>query len=102
GHALPLPEPPCGTDTLDRGIARSAEGGAADLCAGNPDQDVPALLPGRVDGEDAGLGRGRVRRLHAKLKLKNTAVCFSASRPFSIQHHVALSAGFVLCAPHAW
>ncbi len=39
---------------------------------------------GEADGEDARLGRGRVRRLHAKLKLKNTAACFSAGHRFSI------------------
>ena len=32
-----------------------------------------ALLPGRSDGEDAGLGRRRVRRLHAKLSATRIA-----------------------------
>ena len=38
-----------------------------------PDQDVPAILPGRSDGKDAGLGGRRVRRLHAKLTTRFAA-----------------------------
>src|SRR6266404_3855188 len=56
GHALPLPQSVQSPEALDRGVAGAAEGGPADLHPGNPDQDGRALLPGRTDGEDAGLG----------------------------------------------
>ena len=68
GHALPLSESVQPPDAVDRRVAGAAEDRPADLHAGDPDQDVPALLPGRSDGEDAGLGRRRVRRLHAELR----------------------------------
>ena len=68
GTLYHYPDPLQSSDTVDRGIAGAAEGRAADLCAGHPDQDVPALSIGRSHGEDAGLGRRRVRRLHAELR----------------------------------
>ena len=67
GHALSLSRSLSATDPVDRGLAGTSEGGPADLRAGNPDQDVPALLSGRSDGKDPRLGGRRVRRLHAKL-----------------------------------
>ena len=52
---------------VDRGVAGATEDRPADLYAGDPDQDVPALSSGRSDGKDARLGGRRVRRLHAEL-----------------------------------
>ena len=68
GHALPLSQSVQSPEAVDRGIAGAAEGRPADLRPGHADQDVRALLPGRSHGEDAGLGRRRTRRLHAKLR----------------------------------
>ena len=45
---------------LDRNVAGTSQGCPANLRAGDPDQDVPPLLPGRNDGKDAGLGGRRV------------------------------------------
>ena len=56
GHALPLSEPLQSPDTVDCSFTRATEDRAADLHAGNPDQDVPALPPGRSNGKDARLG----------------------------------------------
>ena len=70
GHALSLSQPVQASDPVDRGLAGAAQDRPADLCAGHADQDVPALLPGRGDGEDARLGRRRVRRLHAELSAR--------------------------------
>ncbi len=58
GNAVSLPEPAQAPGAVDLRVARTAEGGPADLRAGHFDQDVRALLPGRTHGEDAGLGRG--------------------------------------------
>ena len=69
GHAVSLPEPAQASDAVDLRVAGAAEGCPADLHAGHFDQDVRALLPGRTHGEDAGLGRGRTRRLHAELRI---------------------------------
>ena len=73
GHALPLPEPVQAPDAVDRCLAGAAQDRPADLHPGHADQDVPALLPGRGDGEDPGLGRRRVRRLHAELRTRRIA-----------------------------
>src|SRR6185503_30125 len=56
GHALPLSEPAQPPDAFDRRGSRPAEDRPADLYAGDPDQDVPALSQGRSDGEGARLG----------------------------------------------
>src|SRR6267154_231819 len=68
GYALPLSEPLQTPDPVDRGLAGAAQDRAADLLAGDADQDVPALPPGRSDGKDARLGGRRMRRFHAKLR----------------------------------
>ena len=68
GNAVSLPEPAQASGAVDLRVACTAEGCPADLRAGHFDQDVRALLPGRTHGEDAGLGRGRARRLHAELR----------------------------------
>ena len=60
GTLYHYPEPVQPSGAVDRGVARAAEDRPADLHAGHPDQDVPALPPGRSDGKDAGLGRRRV------------------------------------------
>ena len=73
GHAVSLPEPAQAPDAVDLCVAGAAEGCPADLHAGHIDQDVRALLPGRTHGEDAGLGRGRARRLHAELRIRTAA-----------------------------
>ena len=67
GTLYHYPEPLQPSDAVDRGLAGAAEDRPADLRAGDPDQDVPALSPGRSDGKDARLGGRRVRRLHAEL-----------------------------------
>ena len=56
GHALPLSEPAQPPDAFDRRGARPAEDRTADLYAGDPDQDVPALSQGRSHGKGARLG----------------------------------------------
>ena len=67
GTLYHYPNPLQPSDAVDRGVAGAAEDRPADLHAGDPDQDVPALPPGRSDGKDARLGGRRVRRLHAEL-----------------------------------
>ena len=57
------------SDPLDRRLAGATENRPADLYAGDPDQDVRAFLSGRADGEDAGVGGRRARRLHAELMI---------------------------------
>src|ERR1700716_1701811 len=53
---VPLSKSLQAPDTVDRRSARAAENRPADLYPGHSDQDVPAILPGRVHGDDAGLG----------------------------------------------
>src|SRR5207248_6801079 len=60
GHALSLPQSLQPSDAVDRNVAGTSQGCPANLRAGDPDQDVPPLLPGRNDGKDAGLGGRRV------------------------------------------
>ncbi len=79
--ALSLSRSLSATDPVDRGLAGTSEGRPADLRAGNPDQDVRAVLSGRSDGKDPRLGGRRVRRLHAKLN--GAAVAIALRRLFS-------------------
>ena len=67
GHALSLPQSVQSPGAVDGGIARAAQDRHADLYPGDPDPDGGALLQGRAAGEDARVGRGRARRLHAQL-----------------------------------
>ena len=78
--ALSLSRSLSATDPVDRGLAGTSEGRPADLRAGNPDQDVRAVLSGRSDGKDPRLGGRRVRRLHAKLN--GAAVAISVATAF--------------------
>src|SRR5436853_436171 len=55
-------------ERMGRCQTRCARGRGAMLRAGDADQDVSALFAGRSDGEDAGLGGRRARRLPADLK----------------------------------
>ena len=81
GTLYHYPDPYQPTDAVDRGLAGASEGRPADLRAGNPDQDVRAVLSGRSDGKDPRLGGRRVRRLHAKLN--GAAVAIASRRLFS-------------------
>src|SRR4051794_35617113 len=67
GYALSLSKPVQAPDPVDCRGTRAAEDRPADLYAGRSNQDVPEILPGRIDGKDAGLGRRRVRRLYEEL-----------------------------------
>src|SRR3954454_5124610 len=50
-NAVPLSKSVQASDSVDRRRARAAEDRPADLYAGHSDQDVPEILPGRIDGE---------------------------------------------------
>src|SRR3954447_18904303 len=69
GHALSLPQPIQPSSIVDRRLAGSSQDSQTDLRAGNPDKNVREILSGRTDGKDLGLGRRRVRRLHAELRI---------------------------------
>src|SRR5207244_11291411 len=71
-HALPLPKSVSPPDPVHRRVAGATEDRPADLLASHPDQDVRALPSGRSDGEDTGLGGGRVRRLYAELTIRSS------------------------------
>ena len=70
GHALSLPESVQPPDPVGRGCACAACHRRAHLHSGDHDPDGGALLQGRADREDAGLGGKRARGLHAELKTK--------------------------------
>ena len=57
GDALPLSQSLQPSDAVDRCLAGAAEDRPADLRAGHPDQDVPAIRPGRSDGRRRWPGR---------------------------------------------
>src|ERR1700736_504239 len=67
-HALSLSQPLQPSEAVNCGLAGPAEGRAANLHAGDADQDGTALRPRRANGKNARLGGRRVRRLHAELK----------------------------------
>src|ERR1700710_1744208 len=70
GNALPLSKSVQAPDAVDRSLSGASQDRPADLFASHPHQDVPAVPSGRSDGEDAGLGGRRMRRLYAKLKIR--------------------------------
>ncbi len=72
GNAVPLPQSLQASDPVDRRVAGATEDRPADLRPGHPDKNVREILSGRGDGKDAGLGRRRVRRLHAELTPGNS------------------------------
>src|SRR4051794_14213591 len=81
GHALPLSKSVQAPDAVDRSLSGASQDRPADLFASRPDKDVPAIPSGRSDGEDAGLGGRRVRRLHAKLKICGGGHSIRTERP---------------------
>src|ERR1700719_4434629 len=59
GYALSLPKPLSPSEAVDCGLAGAAKDCAADLRTGHADENVPALLSRRTDGNDARLGGRR-------------------------------------------
>ena len=67
GTLYPLSQPVQPPDPVGRRCAGAARDRRAHLHPGDADPDGGALLQGRADREDAGLGGKRARRLHAQL-----------------------------------
>ena len=92
GTLLSLSQPLQPSDPLDRRLAGAAQDCPADLCPGHADQAVPALCPRGKDGRHAGLGRRRMRRLHANLSHDRCAARNAAHRLFAFTGSQAVTA----------